>query len=450
MILPLLIVATATLDYGRLGTVTLYEPAGPPKELVLFVSGDGGWISGVVEMAGHFAEHGALVAGIDVNRWGEALRASSDGCTFTAGELQQLAHDLERRYRFATYVNPILVGYSSGATLAYTTLVQSPPGTLQVALSLRFSPDRALEKAMCPGDGPGLASDPGPKRKGHVFRPAPALKDPWIALHGDEDQVCSFATTRDFIARVPSATLVELPKVGHGFSVERNYVPQMLAAFDRLAATAPRLPPAARDISDLPLVEVAPSGPPRDLVAVMLSGDGGWAGLDREVAAVLAKRGVRVVGWDSLRYFWTARTPAIAAADLARIVRHYTEGNLRTRVVAVGYSLGADTMPFMVNRLPADARSRVALTALIAPGREAFFEFHVALWLGKTGGGLPLAPELAKLKGAGLLCIYGADESDSACAGLPASGYALARLPGGHHFDGDYARIAERILEATP
>ena len=32
--------------------------------------------------------------------------------------------------------------------------------------------------------------------------------------------------TRDFVGKVPGAEIVELPKVGHGFSVERNYLPQ--------------------------------------------------------------------------------------------------------------------------------------------------------------------------------------------------------------------------------
>jgi type IV secretory pathway VirJ component len=41
-------------------------------------------------------------------------------------------------------------------------------------------------------------------------------------------------------------------------------------------------------------------------MAVMYSGDGGWVGLDRDVAAVLAKAGVPVVGIDSLSYFWSA------------------------------------------------------------------------------------------------------------------------------------------------
>ena len=135
-------------------------------------------------------------------------------------------------------MNPILAGYSSGATLAYTTLVQSPPGTFKGALSLGFCPDLPWDKPMCPGDGPGLAADRG-RREGYVFRPVHGLKDPWIALQGTIDQVCDAGVTRSFVGKVPGAELIELPKVGHGFSVERNYVTQMMAAFDRLAAVKP-------------------------------------------------------------------------------------------------------------------------------------------------------------------------------------------------------------------
>jgi type IV secretory pathway VirJ component len=154
-----------------------------------------------------------------------------------------------------------------------------------------------------------------------------------------------------------------------------------------------------------------------------------------------------VVGWDSLRYFWKARTPDSAARDLDRIIRHYLRQWGKSRVVAVGYSLGAETMPFIVNRLSPDTREKVALTALLAPGPEAFFEFHVSLWLGREHGGLPLGPELRRLAGSNLLCVYGADESDSSCAGLTDPAFHIVRLPGGHHFDGDYEALGRYILE---
>ena len=70
-----------------------------------------------------------------------------------------------------------------------------------------------------------------------MFRPVQGLKDPWIAMQGTIDQVCDASVTATFVGKVPGAELIgELPKVGHGFSVERNYLPQMMAAFDRLAS----------------------------------------------------------------------------------------------------------------------------------------------------------------------------------------------------------------------
>ena len=43
----------------------------------------------------------------------------------------------------------------------------------------------------------------------------------------------------------------------------------------------------------------------RDEFALLLTGDGGWAGLDQELAARLAASGVPTVGLNSLKYFWT-------------------------------------------------------------------------------------------------------------------------------------------------
>jgi type IV secretory pathway VirJ component len=55
--------------YGRFGTVHTYRPKGEPHDVVLFVSGDGGWNLGVVSMAQHLADKGAVVAGIDIRHY---------------------------------------------------------------------------------------------------------------------------------------------------------------------------------------------------------------------------------------------------------------------------------------------------------------------------------------------------------------------------------------------
>jgi hypothetical protein len=53
----------------------------------------------------------------------------------------------------------------------------------------------------------------------------------WRKRH---DQVCPAPLTQRFVAAMPDGTIVLLPKVGHGYSVERNWLPQYEAAFDRL------------------------------------------------------------------------------------------------------------------------------------------------------------------------------------------------------------------------
>ena len=223
-----------------------------------------------------------------------------------------------------------------------------------------------------------------------------------------------------------------------------------LARLDDLAEPAPPAPGDAQ-VADLPLIELPTSAIGRDELAVIYSGDGGWAGLDRDVGGALLQAGIPVIGVSSLQYFWTRRTPDGAADDLVRVLRHYLPAWKRQRIVLIGYSAGADVLPFLAARLPADLRSRVAAVALLGPSDTASFEFHVAEWLGHDDdSSLPTAPEVAKIGGSGklkVLCFYGADESDSLCPKLPKGQVTLYLEAGSHHFGGHYDVLAQTILE---
>lgn len=439
--------AADTLDYPGLGPVTVYQPPGPPKQVVLFVSGDGGWNQGVVGMAQHLVDAGALVAGVDIGQMSRRQLASGNSCVFAAGIFESLSHFLQQKYGLGSYETPILAGYSSGATVVYATLAQAPAGTFKGAVALGFCPDLDWRKPLCASEG----FEHDPAKVGFVYRPATKLRDRFIALQGEQDQVCNAQATREFTSKVPGAETLMLPKVGHGYSVEKNWLPQFMRAYHEIAGAPGATRPAApAEVSDLPLVEVPATNAGRDDFAIMLSGDGGWAGLDREVAAELAARGVPVVGWDSLRYFWTARTPEGAARDLERVIQYYARAWHKPRVLLLGYSQGADTIPFMANRLRDESARRVEATALIGVSSEAFFEFKVTHWLGTPTGGLPTRPELAQTRLGRVLCIYGREEADSPCPTLDAPHLQRIALRGGHHFDGDYAGIARSILSALP
>jgi type IV secretory pathway VirJ component len=185
-------------------------------------------------------------------------------------------------------------------------------------------------------------------------------------------------------------------------------------------------------------------------MAVLLTGDGGWAEIDKSIATGLAEQGVPVVGWSSLRYYWTPRTPETAAAALSRIIDHYTVEWRKSQVVVVGYSFGADVLPFLVNRLPAKTLAQVTSVGLLGLSDTASFEFHVASWLG--GGGdvrHPTVPEVERLP-VPVTCIHGTDESDSACLRLQGPNVKIAAVGSGHHFGADYSRLVQLILSSVP
>jgi type IV secretory pathway VirJ component len=438
-----------TLTAPGLGQVTVYSPAGPPSEVVLFVSGDGGWNLGVVSMAEQLRGRGALVAGIDVRSFVKSLDAQPR-CGYPAGTLEELSRAVQLHHRLPAYKRPILVGYSSGATLVYAALVAAPPETFAGAISLGFCPD--LDVARAPCSMRGLVATRRTKGVGYDLGPFADLRVPWMVLQGEVDQVCSPATTQAFVKTTGSARLFLLPKVGHGFSVPRNWAEAFIEAYEAVRAgrkTQEAENASSPEIADLPLVEVpAAGGEDGSKMAVILTGDGGWAEIDKSIGAGLAAAGVPVVGWSSLSYYWTPRTPEAAAADLARIIEHYSGRWRKPRVVLVGYSFGADVLPFLVNRLPDAVRARVASATLLGLSEAASFEFHVASWIG--GGGGPTHPTLPEVRRAQvpITCVRGHGESDSACLPLEGSRVSVVEVGEGHHFGGEYARLVDVILRS--
>ncbi len=434
-----------TLTVGKFGTIHLYRPTGPVKQVVIFISGDGGWNLGVIEMAQQLQSRGALVAGIDIRNYFKALNASSGKCAYLAAEFERLSRLLQQHEGLTEYHYPILVGYFSGATLAYAIINQAPKGTFAGGLSLGFCPGLELAKPLCKGEQ--LRATPRKKGVGVDLLAVTQSNDPWIALQGEQDQVCDADATQSFVRGIKNANVVMLPKVGHGYGIEKNWTPQFLAAYAALSRTPQSAPPSSQDLGDLPVVEVAATGKQSNSFTLLITGDGGYAGMDQQIATGLSAEGQPVVVLNSLKYFWTARTPQQVANDVDRIIRYYSSKWQKQKVVLVGYSQGADMMPFILNRLPVAARSQIATAAAIGISNNAVFEFHISNWLTDPVG-TPTLPELKKIGGIPFTCIY-ADEADSICPQLSPKTTILIKLPGGHHFNGDYAAVAKAVLSGT-
>jgi len=247
---PALAAAEETFRLEPFGTLTVYRQTPRPAHVVLFVSGDGGWKLGVVDMARELAARDALVVGLDITHYIKTVVAAgaaaavpvapgapAAGCFDPAGDFAELGRVVEERFGYGDRRPPILVGYSSGATLVYAALVQAPPRAFAGAVSLGFCPDLIVNMPICKGNG--LAWQRDPHHKGVDFLPSRLLEVPWIALQGDIDKICTPADTRTYVAEVPHGELVWLHKVGHGFSVPKRWMAQFTASFDRVARAAP-------------------------------------------------------------------------------------------------------------------------------------------------------------------------------------------------------------------
>jgi len=445
--------APGAVEAAGFGKVAIHAPSGPPARVVLLLSGAGGLDPATGDLAAALAAGGALVAAVDTPAYLAARPAGR--CAYPAGDLEELAQRVEKLRGLDAYERPALVGHSRGAALAWAALANGPAGTFAGAVAIGPCPDRPLPVRLCAPHGQPPRALPGGALP--ALAPPPG---PFEIVSGAEDATCPPAAAAG-LARALGARFTSVAGAGHALSPALGAA--ALEALARIAPPpAPPAPPAARaaaapagaaPIADLPVVEVPAARPGRRLV-LLLTGDGGWVGIDKALAAEFAAAGVAVVGLDSLRYFWRRRTPEETARDAARILAHYRTAWGRDEVLLVGYSRGADIVPIVAGRLPPEERARVRLVAMLGPGTFAELEVHaIDLFSARRRASALSTEEAVRATGGAvpMLCVHGSEEHDSLCpllADLPWVSPLL--LTGGHHFDGGYAELARKVLAAAP
>lgn len=418
--------AAERVDGGRLGQLALFRPDASLEALVFLFSDTGGWRADFDAAAARLSEDGAAVVGVDLPSYEKGLRASDDGCHYAIAEIEALSQKLQRQLGTAAYRSPILAGVGEGATLAYAGLAQSPAATVAGAVSVDPTPSFATRVPFCPG-----APSTPVAGKGFAYGAQADLPGWWL-VSSRTPLAPELVSLVDDVAEPPALEDAPLDRLVALLS-------QQLAAGD----TSPAL-------RNLPLTEIE-AAEPGSWMAVIYSGDGGWRDLDKEIGEHLAERKVPVVGVDSLRYFWRAKTPDEIGRDLGEILDAYADKWGTRKVALVGYSFGAAVLPFAVNRLPTALRERVVLVSLLGLGARAPMQIAVEGWLGaEPDEDAPLVmPELLRLDLARVQCFYGEDEDDSICPDAKLAAAEVIKTKGGHHFDEDYAALAQRIFDAA-
>lgn len=194
----------------------------------------------------------------------------------------------------------------------------------------------------------------------------------------------------------------------------------------------------------MPVVFDEPSTKKADYFVVIYSGDGGWSEFTQQLSSEFSKRGVPVVGVNSLFYFWKEKEPHTGGQDLSELIRAYQKSSGMKKFKLVGYSFGADAVSFFVNRLEKDVRDGLLEVSILAPGEHAKFEFELKDWFGDEDEGLPIVREIEKIhqdfRAVKFKCLYADNDRKSVCEN-PEAKVASYRLKGGHHFNNDYRQF---------
>ncbi|MEO7325109.1 MAG: AcvB/VirJ family lysyl-phosphatidylglycerol hydrolase [Dokdonella sp.] len=436
-------VPASTLDYGLFGTLHLSRPHSDIVHTVLLFSDRDGWTTRQDGIGDALAQQGAFVVGVDLPAYVKRLAGIKDKCSYPAGHVEEVAHWIERHEGLADYSVPLVVGDGAGANFSYALTAQAPAGTFEGLLTLGWDAAFRLPKPFCAGDAGAMtaAGAAGDIRVTPVQKmPLTWWPQPFAAGARIDGLGVPLASAWRLLGTLLSPLTARAVDANPGFAYAR-----WRQSEDAATSALPD------DVADLPLTDIPATTGDAHRIAIIITGDGGWAGLDRGVADALTAHGVRVIGFSTLKFFWHKQTPDAAAAAIARVIAHYGKSDPTAGFVLIGYSFGASLVPVMINRLPETLRQRVEGGVMISPDDSAVFEIHVGDWFGSThhDDTLPIGAEIAASK-VPLVCVHGVDEDDSFCRKPQPALVHVVDLPGGHHYDGDYAALGALIVRSLP
>ena len=433
------------------GKVYTFTQTPTPKNIVVMISGDSGWRSSVSGYSETFASMNSLVVGVDAYEYYKILKTRTEECYNFSADFIQLITFIEKKYDFPDYVPPVLMGFAGGATLVYAILIQSHQGNFIAGMSVGFCPEIDIQKTPC--DINGISAKTAGQGKKYLLQPYEGLDIPWIVLNGKLDKVCSYASIQEFTSKINSAELVELTKVGHSYSRSADFMPQWKDSYSKIISKYESEKPAQvspDEVKDLPLIITnSKFSDKKAPLALLISGDGGWYGFEQQIADNLALRGVPTIGLDSKKYFWHRRTPEQTAADIAKALTFYGNQWGRNKYVIVGYSLGAELVPFIINRLPKDVKSKVQSSALLSPATSTDFEIHISnmLGMGNRQNTYNTTDEIIKMKNVRTLLIFGEGEKTELPELLAGTKAVIRKIPGDHHYKFNLPLIMQTMTE---
>jgi len=206
----------------------------------------------------------------------------------------------------------------------------------------------------------------------------------------------------------------------------------------------------AADISKLPVNIVTAANDTSKPFVLYITGDGGWNKFSKALTQEFANKGYPVVALNANKYFWDKKTAQQTATDVGKLITYYQTVWKKKKVLLLGYSFGADVMPFVFNNLKKELLPGVVNLTLLSPSAKTDFEIHIMVMLGSSGDGESVPAAINKISGKPVIFIFGKDENEFPSKEITNKNCVTVKLTGGHHYDGDEATVCNTILMHVP
>ena len=216
-----------------------------------------------------------------------------------------------------------------------------------------------------------------------------------------------------------------------------------LFIFTTLWFNGPLFAQKVQTAKKLPIIESAAAGH-RDFYVIFLTGDFGFRNFDKAIVRRLNIKKVSVVVLNAQNYFYSKKSPDQLGKDLGSVINQYNRKWKMEKVIFMGYSMGAEVLPFAVNRLDDNYRHQLKDVILIGPSQKAIFRLKPTDYLFEEKKGTDIFAELVKMREQRPYIICD-DNPNSLCRknleGISDHDF----LGGGHHFGHDYLLLSELI-----
>ncbi len=178
-----------------------------------------------------------------------------------------------------------------------------------------------------------------------------------------------------------------------------------------------------------------------------ISGDGGINNFSSKLSAGISQGGYQVFTLNAKNYFWGKKVPQQVADEIASFVQTRLANRKNQHWILIGYSFGADVMPFIINRLPGALKSKMSRAVFLAPSPTTDFQIRLLDMAGvNRRRSLDVVTEINKMSLTRTVIINEKDGSGFPIDQIRVGNLEHTTIKGGHHFEGNIQSVTTTIL----